>query len=164
MSGVYWFICSRESYPPALPVIAGTQANFNRATTNAVSALRNKRHGIGDLLARPNAKAITDHLLCDGSAVGRTSYPQLFAEIGTDWGTGDGSTTFNLPSLNAGALPVPAIVPDQTVGSGGTVSTGGDVAQPSQPGQTGGTSGGNVVTGGRPKFYKPGLREEDAAP
>lgn len=35
---------------------------------------------------------------CDGSAVSRTIYPDLFAAIGTTWGTGDGSTTFNLPT------------------------------------------------------------------
>lgn len=34
---------------------------------------------------------------CDGSAVSRTMYPDLFAAIGTIWGAGDGSTTFNLP-------------------------------------------------------------------
>lgn len=38
-------------------------------------------------------------LLCDGSAVSRTVYPSLFATIGTQYGAGDGSTTFNLPDL-----------------------------------------------------------------
>ena len=37
-------------------------------------------------------------LFCDGSAVSRTMYPDLFAAIGTTWGAGDGSTTFNLPT------------------------------------------------------------------
>ena len=36
-------------------------------------------------------------LLCDGSAVSRTTRADLFAAIGTVWGPGDGSTTFNLP-------------------------------------------------------------------
>ena len=36
-------------------------------------------------------------LLCDGSAVSRTDYADLFAVIGTAYGAGDGSTTFNLP-------------------------------------------------------------------
>ena len=39
-------------------------------------------------------------LLCDGSAVSRTEYKELFAVIGTDYGEGDGSTTFNVPNLN----------------------------------------------------------------
>jgi microcystin-dependent protein len=36
-------------------------------------------------------------LLCNGSAISRTTYAALFAAIGTTWGAGDGSTTFNLP-------------------------------------------------------------------
>ena len=36
-------------------------------------------------------------LLCDNTAVSRTEYANLFARIGTAWGVGDGSTTFNLP-------------------------------------------------------------------
>lgn len=38
-------------------------------------------------------------LPCDGSAVSRTTYRALFAKIGTTYGAGDGSTTFNLPNL-----------------------------------------------------------------
>jgi microcystin-dependent protein len=38
-------------------------------------------------------------LSCDGSAVSRTTYAYLYSILGTTWGTGDGSTTFNLPDL-----------------------------------------------------------------
>lgn len=38
-------------------------------------------------------------LLCDGQAVSRTDYAELFNVLGTKYGTGDGSTTFNLPDL-----------------------------------------------------------------
>ena len=41
--------------------------------------------------------APTGWLLCDGSAVSRLTYASLFAIIGTTWGAGDGSTTFNVP-------------------------------------------------------------------
>ena len=44
--------------------------------------------------ARPNG-----WLTCNGSAVSRATYPDLFAVIGTTYGPGDGSTTFNLPDL-----------------------------------------------------------------
>lgn len=37
--------------------------------------------------------------MCDGSAVSRTTYATLFTAIGTAYGTGDGSTTFNIPDL-----------------------------------------------------------------
>lgn len=40
------------------------------------------------------------YLSCDGAAVSRTTYADLFAAIGTTWGSGNGSTTFNLPNLN----------------------------------------------------------------
>ena len=39
-------------------------------------------------------------LLCDGSAVSRTTYSKLFGVIGTTYGPGDGATTFNLPNLS----------------------------------------------------------------
>ena len=39
-------------------------------------------------------------LLCNGAAVSRTTYANLFAVIGTKYGSGDGSTTFNLPNLH----------------------------------------------------------------
>ncbi len=38
-------------------------------------------------------------LVCDGSAVSRTQYAKLFSVIGTIYGAGDGSTTFNIPNL-----------------------------------------------------------------
>lgn len=44
-------------------------------------------------------------LICDGSAVSRTRYASLFAAIGTLYGAGDGSTTFNLPNLIDGRVP-----------------------------------------------------------
>ena len=44
------------------------------------------------------AKLPTGYMFCDGSAISRTEYAELFALIGTSFGAGDGSTTFNLPS------------------------------------------------------------------
>ena len=48
-------------------------------------------------------------LFCNGAAVSRTTYRRLFDVIGTAYGTGDGSTTFNVPDLRGG-LPVGAEV------------------------------------------------------
>jgi microcystin-dependent protein len=48
-------------------------------------------------MATPSAPA--GFLVANGSAVSRTTYAALFAAIGTTWGVGDGSTTFNLPNL-----------------------------------------------------------------
>lgn len=41
----------------------------------------------------------TGYLACNGAAVSRTTYAALFLAIGTTWGVGDGSTTFNVPNL-----------------------------------------------------------------
>lgn len=43
-------------------------------------------------------------LLCDGQAVSRTTYANLFVAIGTTWGSGDGSTTFNVPDYRGYAM------------------------------------------------------------
>lgn len=43
--------------------------------------------------------APTGWLNCNGAAVSRTTYAALFSAIGTTWGAGDGSTTFNVPDL-----------------------------------------------------------------
>ena len=44
--------------------------------------------------------APTNYLLCDGSAVSRTTYSALFSAIAENYGEGDGSSTFNLPDLS----------------------------------------------------------------
>lgn len=44
------------------------------------------------------------YLFCDGSEVSRSTYSDLFAAIGTSYGIGNGSTTFNLPDLR-GRVP-----------------------------------------------------------
>jgi microcystin-dependent protein len=50
-----------------------------------------------------NGDIPSGYLLCDGSAVSRTMFPDLFSAIGTTYGSGDGSTTFNLPDFNTAA-------------------------------------------------------------
>lgn len=47
------------------------------------------------------AQIPTNCLKCDGSAISRTTYSQLFTAIGTIWGVGDGATTFNIPDMRA---------------------------------------------------------------
>lgn len=53
----------------------------------------------GGLMPYAGSSAPTGWLVCDGSAVSRTTYDDLYAAIGTTYGSGDGSTTFNLPNL-----------------------------------------------------------------
>ena len=53
----------------------------------------------GTIQAFASSNTPTGWLLCDGSAISRSTYSELFAVIGTTYGAGDGSTTFNLPNL-----------------------------------------------------------------
>jgi microcystin-dependent protein len=49
------------------------------------------------------SSAPTGWLVCDGSAISRATYSALFAVIGTTYGAGNGSTTFNIPDLRGRA-------------------------------------------------------------
>jgi microcystin-dependent protein len=59
----------------------------------------------GSVISFAGASAPDGWLLCDGSAVSRTTFSGLFATIGESYGVGDGVTTFNLPNLK-GRVPV----------------------------------------------------------
>lgn len=61
----------------------------------------------GALLMWPTATAPTGYLLCDGAAYSRIKYRELFAVLGTAYGAGDGSTTFNVPNY-ANRMPMAA--------------------------------------------------------
>lgn len=60
---------------------------------------------IGTILPYGGVTAPANWIICDGSAISRTTYAELFEAIGTSFGEGDGSTTFNLPDLR-GKVPV----------------------------------------------------------
>lgn len=72
------------------PVVIGTTATPTRAGQGIPT---------GALLDYAGGTVPLGYLLCNGAAVSRTTYADLFAVIGTTWGAGDGSTTFNLPDL-----------------------------------------------------------------
>lgn len=54
---------------------------------------------VGVVVAYASNENLDGYLLCNGGAVSRTTYVDLFAKIGITYGIGDGSTTFNLPNL-----------------------------------------------------------------
>ena len=54
---------------------------------------------IGSIFGNGRSNAPSGYLLCDGSAVSRTTYANLFNAISTSFGVGDGSTTFNIPDM-----------------------------------------------------------------
>jgi len=53
---------------------------------------------IGSIIDYAGATPPAGYLPCDGRALSRTGYALLFSKIGTIWGVGDGSTTFNIPN------------------------------------------------------------------
>lgn len=54
---------------------------------------------VGTIIWSANASVPAGYLLCNGAAVSRETYAALFTAIGTTYGSGDGSTTFNLPNI-----------------------------------------------------------------
>ena len=92
--------------------ITGNLAGHATACTNALNAVHARTDGRGNDIASTYLPAVVGvvqafagnalpngWLLCDGSAVSRTDYAALYAVIGTTYGAGNGSTTFNLPNL-----------------------------------------------------------------
>lgn len=72
-------------------VIAGTDA------LKAITPSTLKYYLVGSIIDWPLATPPTGTLECNGAAISRTTYANLFAVISTIYGNGDGSTTFNIP-------------------------------------------------------------------
>lgn len=75
-------------------VAATTTANAASAAVNAANPTGSIIEFIGSGVATPSG-----YLVCNGQAVSRTTYANLFALIGTTYGIGNGTTTFNLPNI-----------------------------------------------------------------
>ncbi len=74
-------------------------ANYSSGSSTTSRAV------IGSIQMYGGATAPSGWLLCDGSAVSRTTYSALFKVIGTAYGSGDGNTTFNVPNFS-GRFPI----------------------------------------------------------
>jgi microcystin-dependent protein len=92
-------------------LIAATDAAAARDLLSVTAAVT------GEIRMYAGSSAPAGWLVCDGSAVSRTTYATLFAVMGTTFGAGDGSTTFNLPNFK-GRIPI-------GVGQGNTAEGGG---------------------------------------
>lgn len=78
----------------------------------------------GSISMYAGASAPSGWLFCDGSAVSRATYANLFAVLSTTYGTGDGSTTFNVPDMR-GRIPVGVGTGTGGASSGAGLPTGG---------------------------------------
>lgn len=83
-------------------------------------------------------------LVCDGSAISRTTYGSLFAVIATKYGVGDGSTTFNLPSATGN---VPHGISDTNDSRPTTIATGNQSASHTHNGTSGNQSASHTHNG-----------------
>lgn len=72
---------------------------LQKLTDEKIQYIYNNMIPVGIVQAFAGSTTPQGWLLCNGSAVSRTDYADLFAVIGTTYGAGDGSTTFNLPNL-----------------------------------------------------------------
>lgn len=109
------------------------------------------KYNLGSLATIPSGAVIPfagstapqGYLLCDGREVSRADYPYLFDAIGTTYGEGDGSTTFNLPNLQ-----------DKFVQGASDTNTIGTVKDAGLPNITGSISiGWGYASGGSGSFY-----------
>ena len=117
----------------------GSSAQWVSAGASGEKGVKGEAGGgapVGQIVAwSGSAGSLPDgYFLCDGSAISRTTYAALFAVVGTTHGSGNGSTTFNIPDLR-----------DRFV-VGASNSTGDTTYPGVSPGATGGNANAVVVT------------------
>lgn len=80
-----------------IPPVTGQSGKF--MTNNGTVASWEIVIPAGTTIFYSGSSAPSGWLVCDGSAISRTTYAALFSAIGTNFGEGNGETTFNLPNL-----------------------------------------------------------------
>lgn len=76
-----------------------TTCGVNESGALLKESMSIRPEAIGKIIMFAGNTAPEGTLYCNGAAISRTTYSELFAAIGTTYGAGDGSTTFNLPDL-----------------------------------------------------------------
>jgi len=83
----------------ALPSQTGNAGKYLQTNGSKASWQQVSGTPVGTIIVWSTSTAPAGYLICDGSAVSRTTYAALFAVIGTTYGEGDGNSTFNLPNV-----------------------------------------------------------------
>jgi len=104
----------------ALATLTSSEKKDHVKCWDAIGSVLDQLISPGMIQMCGKSTAPSGYLLCDGSAVSRTTYADLFAVIGETFGPGDGSTTFNLPDFR-GIFPRGAGTNDTLGSVGGSV-------------------------------------------
>lgn len=139
-----------------LPSQTGKSGDYltTDGTSTSWAAISTSSAPSGAMMAYGGSSAPSGWLFCDGSAVSRTTYSALFTAIGTGFGSGDGSTTFNLPNTSgvflrgAGSQTISGISHSGTLGATQGDQIQGHVHQFTTQGGSGSYSGGSVGSDG----------------
>jgi microcystin-dependent protein len=111
----YILASGARPFSAAVSGVAATTST-HLVTKAQLDAVSSASAPTGTITMFAGTSAPSNWLMCDGTAVSRTTYSALFGIIGTTYGPGNGSTTFNLPDFQ-NRLPMGA---DITVALGGT--------------------------------------------
>ena len=104
----------RDTYPDLYAAIGTTYGEGDGTSTFNLPGLNRE---IGTIVPFASLHMPQDFMLCDGRAVSRAEYAELFAIIGTTYGEGDGETTFNLPDM-IGRFAEGSATPGQKIAAG----------------------------------------------
>ena len=89
-----------------MSTVFGDGISFNYADAGTARSVISNHVATGTIIlyALTTVPSI-EYLKCDGTAVSRITYANLFSVIGTTWGAGDGVNTFNVPNLTFATSP-----------------------------------------------------------
>ncbi len=155
-----------SSIAPALTFSNETNTGFIRPSANQIGVVINgvqvelfSSAGItgsvpaGVVVSFAGATAPTGWLLCFGQAISRAANAALFTAISTTWGSGDGSTTFNLPDFRDYALVGKG---DMGGSDAGRLTTAFYGTSPIVLGNAGGVQSKALITGNLPAYTPTG--------
>lgn len=160
------------SYRLCLHIASNSALDYSLGIDNVIVSQQNVivgeiKNPVGTIISFGSLTPPRGYLYCDGSAISRSQFSDLFSAIGTTYGSGDGSTTFNIPDLRgifargAGTQTINGITYSRSLdgtkqgdqyqghthGVGSTISGSGGIVYLQPPGLSNDQPGGYVTKG-----------------